>query len=147
VRLLAFTRANSKFHTRELSQRLCDVVSTELNSAKRSDGKQNSHSLTNVTMIEPRGITAHLHRREVVAVHNNDEELLVEHDEPERPIHPALEYEILAAQDDPIGLPAQMICRPPRPLSKKLKLFISFFFLVIAGTGNAVAAKLQAIPM
>ena len=113
-------------------------------------------------MIEPRGIIAHVHRRDSSVLDGSSSlqisasELLVEHDEPERPIHPALEYEVLAAVavDDDDQLPATALDemtpteRPTRnPNTKRLKLVISFIFLVLAGTGNVVATKLQAIPM
>ena len=113
-------------------------------------------------MIEPRGIIAHVHRRDSSILDGNDNlnvsasELLVEHDEPERPIHPALEYEVLAAVDasDDDDRPATALDEtaapqaPTRnPHTKRLKLAVSFIFLVLAGTANVVATKLQAIPM
>jgi hypothetical protein len=109
-------------------------------------------------MIEPRGIGLHLHRRENSQIDSNNEaltSLIIEHDEPERPIHPALEYEILALDDDNDDSSPEETQTPPEPSvdatkwdhKTNLKLLLSCIFLVISGTGNVVAMKLQAIPM
>ena len=117
-------------------------------------------------MIEPRGIRLHLHRRESSQASysgvNNESlsSLMVEHEEPETPIHPGFEYEVLAAPDDPEEESSAEIEErpeqaPPPPQAERkwsrhkrnLKLLISLLLMVVSGTGNVVAMKLQAIPM
>jgi hypothetical protein len=67
-------------------------------------------------------------------------ECLLEHEEPEWPIHPGLEFEILEnfAAD---AANSKHVSR------NDAKLLLSFVCLVISGSGNVIASKLQAIPM
>lgn len=72
-------------------------------------------------------------------------ERLLAHDEPECPSHPGLEFEVLEQplQQQLLENASSKSIDP----TKDLKLLISFVCLVVAGSGNVVAAKLQAIPM
>jgi hypothetical protein len=104
-------------------------------------------------MIDPRA-GLHILSREPVASHAVDDscnaaaERLRKHDGPTSPVHPELEYEVLSqGSKDPLheqNFRESSIEHDPR---RDLKLLLSFIFLVIAGSGNVVAAKLQAIPM
>ena len=64
-------------------------------------------------------------------------ERIIEHDEPDNPIHPALEYEILHEGEDSstayIPPPAPVPTRRKRTLENDVKLLISFVCLVIFG--------------
>jgi len=129
-----------------------------------------------ITMaLEPRGAlrSAIMSRRESVCSEAEiipTEPLLTTtrfHDEPDFPIHPALEYELVAAvddddDDDGYDLDVLSCLRQPsvvvveeeedgttrrRRRIINVKLFFSFVFLVISGVGTVVSAKLQAIPM
>mmetsp|Transcript_26042 Transcript_26042/g.71734 ORF Transcript_26042/g.71734 Transcript_26042/m.71734 type:complete len:750 (+) Transcript_26042:134-2383(+) len=77
--------------------------------------------------------------------------IVIEHDEPEIPIHPALEYEVVEAQVQPRR---KLHHRPRRRRRKRRvvvlsdwKLVVSFVGLVIFGAGNSISLKLQSIPM
>lgn len=111
-------------------------------------------------MNESVKVALQVHRRESSQFDGNDSAVvlnafLVEHEEPETPIHPALEYEVFAAvsesassnSGDDDSTVAATTRQEERAAQKSVKLMISFIFLVIAGSGNVVAAKLQAIPM
>lgn len=71
--------------------------------------------------------------------------ILMEHDAPESPIHPALEYEIV-----PTSQSNEEECPQRRSRSNEksdFKLYLSFLALIITGSANVVTSKLQAIPM
>ena len=105
-------------------------------------------------MIEPRSSILLLQKRDSQDVHSlygdvadmmeNSGDVVLEHDEPEIPIHPALEYEIVAAEIQPSSL--QHRGKPPVILCN-FKLLLSFAGLVIFGSANSISLKLQAIPM
>ena len=115
--------------------------------------------------LEPRGAlrSAMLSRRESVCSEAEAAEqqspTLRFHDEPETPIHPALEYEVMAVVDDDDDYSSTISClqqsrienddhdRTIRRSSTTFKLFVSFIFLVTSGVLTVVSAKLQAIPM
>lgn len=80
--------------------------------------------------------------------------------EPEIPIHPALEYEVYADDENSSmtddneestmeGVNDQVRhCRKRRRRIKRMiKTFFSSILLIVSGVGTIVAAKLQAIPM
>jgi hypothetical protein len=73
-------------------------------------------------------------------------ERLLEHDEPERPIHPGLEFEILETRSELGDGTIQEVSAKHDP-KKDVKLLISFVFLVISGSANVILCKLQSIPM
>jgi hypothetical protein len=122
-------------------------------------------------MLEPRGaVHSTIFRREASTITNNiDDPVLHEpliqfedHEEPEFPIHPALEYETRAPKEqqqqqqpsrEKIArfLLAQQLPEPNRRkrqrLIANLKLSISFLFLVLSGVGTVTFTKLQTIPM
>eukprot|EP00977_Amphora_coffeiformis_P000673 scaffold145_cov173-Amphora_coffeaeformis.AAC.14 len=62
-------------------------------------------------------------------------ERLIEHDEPDNPIHPALEYEILHEGEDSSTayVPPPVSIRRKRTLKNDVKLLVSFVCLVIFG--------------
>lgn len=70
-------------------------------------------------------------------------ERLLEHEEPEFPIHPGLEFEVLEGAERTL-LDEVSAKHDPK---KDVKLLLSFVFLVISGSANVVLCKLQAIPM
>lgn len=110
-------------------------------------------------MIEPKGIGLHIHRRENSLFEGNDSSasfnfnnLTIEHDEPEVPIHPAFEYEVVfSSSDNNIADDTQEAAtaptEPKRTRKRKLKLLVCFLFLIVTGVANVVTLKLQAIPM
>jgi hypothetical protein len=71
-------------------------------------------------------------------------ERLLEHEEPERPIHPGLEFEVLEGAERTLLEDEASAKHDPK---KDVKLLLSFVFLVISGSANVVLCKLQAIPM
>jgi hypothetical protein len=74
-------------------------------------------------------------------------EQLLEHEEPERPIHPGLEFEVLEGQPEPAERTLLEEASAKHDPKKDVKLLLSFVFLVISGSANVVLCKLQAIPM
>ena len=62
---------------------------------------------------------------------------IIEHDEPDNPIHPELEYEVLHAGEDSstgyIPPPPTNIQRRKRTIKNDVKLLVSFICLVIFG--------------
>jgi hypothetical protein len=70
-------------------------------------------------------------------------ERLLEHEEPDFPIHPGLEFEVLEGAERTLLEEASAKHDP----KKDVKLLLSFVFLVISGSANVVLCKLQAIPM
>jgi hypothetical protein len=128
-------------------------------------------------MLEPRGaLHSTLLRRESVA---SEEEALPcnsvmvhyeQHAEPSVPIHPSLEYEVMAEaeyyhatrivrpragqhedSDDDTGEGSSSTSQQRPVLTRNwtndIKLLVAFVFLVASGVGTVVSAKLQAIPM
>jgi hypothetical protein len=98
-------------------------------------------------MIEPRSSPLILRRespvRAVDGISSQDlMERLLEHEEPEFPIHPGLEFEVLEGAEQTIR--EALAKHDPK---KDVKLLLSFVFLVISGSANVVLCKLQAIPM
>ena len=91
--------------------------------------------------------------------------LLKFHKEPAVPVHPALEYEVVAEillqevlEKENNQNEETRQTRKKRRLSgefdqdekqknRQAKLLLSFFFLIVSGVGAVVSAKLQAIPM
>ena len=91
--------------------------------------------------------------------------LLKFHKEPAVPVHPALEYEVVAEillqevlETENNQNEETRQARKKRRLSgefdqdekqknRQAKLLLSFFFLIVSGVGAVVSAKLQAIPM
>jgi hypothetical protein len=74
------------------------------------------------------------------------------HDEPEIPIHPALEYEIVQAEVAAAASTAaqprrEKATRPPSVILCDARLLLSFVGLILFGSANAVLLKLQAVPM
>lgn len=59
----------------------------------------------------------------------------IEHDEPNNPIHPSLEYEVLRAGEDSSTdyVPPPVIPRRKRTLKNDVKLLVSFICMVIFG--------------
>lgn len=127
-------------------------------------------------MIEPRCSLLHVHRRNLSKAGGTNEvfhAVFAADVEPERPIHPALEYEVLfyeedddegeeednhdvgiippyAKIDDKIdtaesSLPASQDQKTST--SRRIKLLLSFVLLLFSGTGTVVSMKLQAVPM
>lgn len=124
-------------------------------------------------MIEPRLSLLHVHRRDSSRA---DEAFVADlMDLPERPIHPALEYEVLVRDDDDDNNNNQNShlqtthdndnihdtsessfyhssddSSPPREkhnTTRLIKLLLSFVCLLLTGTGTVVSMKQQAIPM
>jgi len=97
-------------------------------------------------MVEPRG-SIHIRRDSKIPPRLEEEDLteplIMEHDEPETPVHPLLEYEVLPAE---VG-DSELIHRRKQQPEHKWKLYVSFVFLVISGSLNVITAKLQAIPL
>ena len=67
-----------------------------------------------------------------------EEQPMIEHDEPDNPIHPELEYEVLLAGEDsstgyvpPAPNPVEV--RRKRTLKNDVKLLVSFVCLVVFG--------------
>ena len=99
-------------------------------------------------MIDPK-YSVHILRPELQASQStlqpdDDEDLpvepIIEHDEPENPIHPLLEYEILhEGEDSSTGYiplapsPTTNIARRKRTLKNDMKLLVSFVCLIIFG--------------
>ena len=95
------------------------------------------------------------------------EPLLEFHAQPALPVHPALEYEVVAdaaiveepesspsskseeEEDKEVAAASLEKQSSPRANSSNnnLKLLLAFVFLIISGVGTVVSAKLQAIPM
>jgi hypothetical protein len=101
-------------------------------------------------MIEPRSSPFILRRESSVKAGDGKSshdltERLLEHEEPERPIHPGLEFEVLEAQPAERTLLEEASAK--HDSKKDVKLLLSFVFLVISGSANVVLCKLQAIPM
>jgi hypothetical protein len=71
-------------------------------------------------------------------------ERLLEHEEPDFPIHPGLEFEVLEGAERNLLEEEASAKHDPK---KDVKLLLSFVFLVISGSANVVLCKLQAIPM
>jgi hypothetical protein len=71
-------------------------------------------------------------------------ERLLEHEEPDFPIHPGLEFEVLEGAERTLLEDEASAKHDPK---KDVKLLLSFVFLVISGSANVVLCKLQAIPM
>jgi hypothetical protein len=76
------------------------------------------------------------------------------HDEPEIPIHPALEYEIVQAEVAAAATAStaaqprrEKATRPPSVILCDARLLLSFVGLILFGSANAVLLKLQAVPM
>ena len=67
----------------------------------------------------------------------------MEHDEPETPAHPELEYEVIPADPE-----CPMVEQDSSHNSRSdWKLYLSFIALIVTGSANVVTSKLQAIPM
>ncbi len=126
-------------------------------------------------MIEPRSSLLHLHRKSSYSRSAETAEIFhaeaFDDLQPERPIHPALEYEVLLHEEDdedenitmnqsnsPQEIKEDMTGRSATPgtpriqntktnTSRLVKLVLSFILLLISGTGTVVFMKLQAIPM
>lgn len=117
-------------------------------------------------MLEPRGaVHSTIFRREASTItttnqpiHNEEPLLFEDHEEPKFPIHPALEYEIRAPQEQ--QQPPQQSSRQkitgfllPEPNRRRkriitdMKLCTSFVLLVLSGVGTVTFTKLQTIPM
>lgn len=130
--------------------------------------------------MEPRGalhstIVSWSRRESSVASETEaaSEPLLKFHNEPALPVHPALEYEVVAPVEPPPPPPppppaggldeciamdnnkeeedeeeiARRAKEEKRKSSNQWKLLVAFFFLIVSGVGAVVSAKLQAIPM
>lgn len=79
------------------------------------------------------------------------------HDTPSLPMHPALEYEVLAEKMAVMVCPteeqhlsdADQVTAEPivRNSENQVKLLVAFLFLIASGVGTVVSTKLQAIPM
>jgi len=120
-------------------------------------------------MIEPKGIALHLHRR---IESRGDESLgassnVVEHEEPEQPVHPEFEYETLAEEECEDALANEhdghVTSASSSKWKRKLKLAASFVALIVSGTGmrkmtlslnrltqssgHVVLLKVQTLPM
>ncbi|GAX13642.1 hypothetical protein FisN_14Lh347 [Fistulifera solaris] len=126
-------------------------------------------------MIEPRSSLFYLHRKLSYSRPEETEEFFYSEAfddlQPERPIHPALEYEVLLQEEDeedgninnnPSNSSHEnkedmtvSAATPETPTihstktnkSRLVKLVLSFILLLISGTGTVVLMKLQAIPM
>jgi hypothetical protein len=72
-------------------------------------------------------------------------ERLLEHEEPDFPIHPGLEFEVLEGAERTALLEEEASAK--HDSKKDVKILLSFVFLVISGSANVVLCKLQAIPM
>lgn len=108
-------------------------------------------------MIEPRSVRFHLRRRR--PRHSEEEQetaILMEHDEPEHPIHPGFEYETEALHyvsrlsersQQSIAEENEARRRRNKSCRRRAYLLASIVLMLVAGTGHCVSLKLQAMPM